>query len=76
MSHITPAQRYTIASMLKMSYNQSEIAKAIGKDKSVVSREIKRNSNEKNKAYCSDLADRKYKNRQKIKQRIYALPLK
>ena len=51
--------------MLKMSYKQSERAKVIGKDKSVVSREIKRNSNDKNKAYCSDLAERKYKKRQK-----------
>ncbi len=40
MSHITEEQRYTIASMLSQGYRQSEIAKVIDKDKSVVSREV------------------------------------
>ena len=67
MSHITQSQRYTISCMLKKGYKQSEIAEAIDKDKSVVFREIQRNSNAKSKRYCSDLADRKYRERQKDK---------
>lgn len=43
MSHITEEQRYTISVMLKQGFKQIEIARAIGKDKSVVSREIRRN---------------------------------
>mgnify|MGYP006089425455 CR=1 FL=1 len=67
MSHITQSQRYTISCMLKKGYKQSEIAEAIDKDKSVVFREIQRNSNAKSKRYCSELADRKYRERQKDK---------
>ena len=47
MSHLTKEQRYTISVMLKQGYNQSEIAKTIGKDKSVVSREIRRNKSKR-----------------------------
>jgi len=42
-SHLTPEQRYTIEMMLRIGKKQSEIAMVIDKDKSVVSREIKRN---------------------------------
>ncbi|NQY11354.1 MAG: helix-turn-helix domain-containing protein, partial [Flavobacteriales bacterium] len=37
--------------MLKEGYNQVQIAKAIGKNKSVVSRELKRNSDARNNVY-------------------------
>ncbi len=47
MSHLTSEQRYTISAMYKQKYKQIDIAKAIGKDKSVVSRELKRNRNNK-----------------------------
>ncbi|MFI3239333.1 MAG: IS30 family transposase [Bacteroidales bacterium] len=47
MKHLTREQRYTISVMLKQNYKQIEIARAIGKSKSVISREIKRNSNER-----------------------------
>ena len=43
-SHLTPEQRYTIEMMLRIGKKQSEIAMVIDKDKSVISREIKRNS--------------------------------
>ena len=45
MSQLTAQQRYTIAQLLKQGKTQKEIALTIEKDKSVVSREIKRNSN-------------------------------
>jgi IS30 family transposase len=69
MSHLTSEQRYTISSMLAQNYKQNQIALAIGKDKSVVSREIKRNSDQRNGFYKSDLANRKYKQRQEEKNR-------
>lgn len=43
MSHLTRKQRYTISAMLQQGYSRTSIAKAIGKDKSVVSRELRRN---------------------------------
>jgi len=67
MAHLTQEQRYTISSMLKAGYSQSEIAKTIGKDKSVVSRELKRNSDARSSEYRFDLAQRKANNRHKTK---------
>lgn len=48
MSHLTSEQRYTISAMLAQNHPQNQIALAIGKDKSVVSRELKRNSDQRN----------------------------
>jgi transposase, IS30 family len=73
MSHVTEQQRYTIAVMLQQNYKQIEIAKAIGKSKSVVSREIARNKDKRNGVYRSDLAQRKYIFRQKEKPRFHKL---
>ena len=55
MSHITNEQRYTIYSMLNLGCTQSLIAKTINKDKSVVSRELKRNSDGRSGEYRHDL---------------------
>lgn len=67
MSHLTLEQRYTIERMIQHGYKQIEIAKCIGKDKSVVSRELKRNCDKRNGNYTSDLAQRKYQARNKTK---------
>ena len=69
MGHITQSQRYTITCMLKQGYNKSQIAQTIGKDKSVVHREINRNSDGRNGEYRGDLAHRKYNLRQKEKKK-------
>ena len=69
MSHLTQSQRYTISSMLKQGYKQKEIALIIGKDKSVVSRELKRNSDNRSGIYKDELANRKYAKRQKEKHK-------
>ena len=55
--------------MLAQNHPQNQIALAIGKDKSVVSRELKRNSDQRNGIYKSDLANLKYKQRQEQKNR-------
>ena len=64
MSHITYTQRYTISVMLEQGYSQKDIARTIKKDKSVVSREIRRNRNPKTGRYtykdaCRRSAERK-----------------
>ena len=55
--------------MKEQGYSQNDIAKAINKDKSTVSRELRRNGDQRNGKYTSDLAQRKYIHRQKIKPR-------
>jgi len=64
MSHITYEQRYTISCMLKQGVSLESIGNIIGKDKSVISREIRRNKDERSGEYRHDLAQRKYKLRQ------------
>jgi IS30 family transposase len=53
--------------MLEQNISQTEIAKVIGKDKSVISRELKRNSDFRSGKYNYDLAHRKYTIRMKEK---------
>lgn len=67
MSHLTKEQRYTICTMLQKGYTQSEIALVIKKDKSVVSRELRRNADARSGQYRDDLAHRKYLKRQEYK---------
>lgn len=47
MSQLTSAQRYTISVMYKQGFAQKVIAETIKKDKPVVSRELKRNLNDR-----------------------------
>lgn len=67
MSHITKEQRYTIEVLLARGEKQNFIAKAIGKCKSVVSREISRNKDKRNGKYKADLAQRKTQERHSSK---------
>lgn len=47
MAQLTSEQRYTISVMYKQGHSQKVISEAIGKDKSVVSRELSRNRDER-----------------------------
>lgn len=67
MSHLTSSQRYTISSMLEAGHSRKAICLAIGKDKSVLSRELKRNSDQRSGKYRADLAERKCTHRHKTK---------
>jgi transposase, IS30 family len=69
MKHLTQEQRYTISVMKEKGYSQKDIAAAINKDKSTVSRELRRNCDQRSCKYTNDLAHRKYKLRQKTKPR-------
>ena len=70
MAHLTESQRYVLSSLLKQGKKQCEIAKIIEKDKSVVCREIKRNSDGRSGEYKDDLANRKYHQRQESKNKF------
>lgn len=73
MSHLTFEQRYTIATMYQNGKKKSEIATTIGKDKSVITREIKRNSDQRSGKYEADLAQRKCGKRHTNKAKKIAL---
>ena len=63
MSHLTESQRYTISVLKKQGYKQNKIAELIGKNKSVISNELKRNGDGRSGEYKADLAQRKYDKR-------------
>lgn len=67
MSHLTVPQRYTISQLLQQGNSQQYIAESIQRDKSVVSREIRRNVDRQTGVYRYDLAQQKYEKRQKEK---------
>ena len=67
MSQLTKAQRYTISVMRKQNFPMGEIAAAIGKHKSTISRELRRNCDGRSGQYDADLAQRKCERRQKGK---------
>ena len=75
MSHLTREQRYTIALVLAQNHPQNQIAIVTDKDKSVVNGELKRNSDQRNGTYKSDLANRKYRQRQEQKTGLLSLQI-
>lgn len=76
MSHLTYEQRYTISVMLQAGYTQASISEALGRSKSVISREIIRNRDGRSKKYIADLAQRKCDTRHKQKnKRIKLTPV-
>lgn len=63
MSHLSYEQRYTIEVLLCQGKKQGEIAEIISRSKSVVSREISRNCDQRSGAYKAKLAQSKYDKR-------------
>ena len=63
MGHLTLEQRYTIQVLREEKLSQQAIANRIGKDKSVVSREIRRTADKRTGTYKAELAQRKYTER-------------
>ena len=59
MSHITYEQSYTLSCMLNQGYNQTKIAAAKGRNKSVISREISRNKDQRSGLYKLGVAHKK-----------------
>jgi len=50
-TQLSCAQRYQMSALLKMGHNRTEIAAVIGKHKSTVSRELKRNKGQRGYGY-------------------------
>jgi IS30 family transposase len=67
MIHLTEEQRYTISVMNDNGNTQSKIATTIGKDKSTVSRELRRNCDKRSGEYRKVLAQRKCEDRHRDK---------
>ena len=63
MAHLTLEQRYEISGYLKAGFSRTQVAEKINRDKSVVSREIKRNCDGRSGQYRPDLAHKKTKAR-------------
>ena len=63
MAHLTLEQRYKIQTLREEGLSLKAIAEQVGKDKSVISRELLRNCDKRNGAYRADLAQRKYRER-------------
>ena len=69
MAHLTLEQRYKIEAYRNSGSSISEIAQFVDKDKSVISREIDRNSDQRSGTYRATLADKKAVNRHKTKHK-------
>lgn len=69
MSHLTLEQRYEIQTLYKLGKSQKDIALYLGRDKSVISRELRRNCDLRSGEYRADLAQRKYEKRHEQKPR-------
>ena len=67
MKFITSEERHTIAHLLSQNLSPAHIARQLGRHKSTITREIKRNADQRNGKYYYDLANRKAQNRQKNK---------
>lgn len=72
MAHLTITQRYEIGVLRSQGFSISSIARAIAKDKSVVSREIKRNADGRNGFYKAELAHYKTEQRHASKPKFIA----
>ena len=73
MSHLTLVQRYEISILNEQKLSKSDIAERIGKSKSTVYRELKRNSDGRNGQYKAALAQKKceFRHSTKNKERTF-----
>lgn len=69
MSHLTQEQRYIIDVLKNEGFSQTDIAKRIGKHKSVVCRELQRNCDKRNGSYRAGLAHRRCEKRHSDKKK-------
>lgn len=69
MSHLTQEQRYKIEVLNQQNYTQTAIGKILGRDKSVICRELVRNADLRSGTYKGDLAHRKTQKRHKEKRK-------
>lgn len=73
MAHLTKEQRYENSAYKKAGKMQKDIAELIGKSESCISKELRRNRDERNGEYKAELADKKCRKRHKKKPKIHKL---
>lgn len=73
MKHITSEERHTIAHLLGQNKSPAQIAKELQRSKSTITREIKRNSDQRSSEYRHELAQRKATERIKNKRKRNSL---
>ena len=72
MTHLTIEQRYEIATLRSQGFSMTKVGEFIGRDKSVISRELARNSDKRNQVYKAELAQSKADHRHREKpKKIY-----
>lgn len=69
MSHLTLSERYEISAFKKQGLNNSDIAKQVGRHKSTIGKELKRNADGRSKAYRPELAEKKAVSRKREKEK-------
>lgn len=72
MSQLSLSERYEIFAFKKQGICNSEIARTLGRDKSTISRELKRNADGRSKNYRPELAHRKAAHRHLQKNKYKA----
>jgi len=80
-THLSQTERIKLETYLSAGLSQSEIAKKMGRDKSTISREVRRNTNKRGigaKKYTAQKAHGKYKRRlkEKTKRRYFTKGMK
>jgi IS30 family transposase len=66
---LTPAERYMLAALRRQGLNQSEIARALGRHRSTVSRELRRNSTRADGRYRASTAQERTNGRRSRSRR-------
>ncbi len=69
MEHLKSEQRYEIEALLQKNHTQKEITEYLGKSEATISREIRRNCDQRSGKYRAELAMRKCADRHKNKRK-------
>ena len=72
-SHLNQSQRYALEAYLSVNKSRTEIAVLLEVSESTISRELKRNCDDRNNVYRAELAERKYQERIQNKAKICKL---
>ena len=78
MKYLTQQERYKISTLLDLGIKKNEIAQRLGRDRTTIYRELKRNSDQRNGHYTADLAQRKSdkRHKEKIKHIVFTKEMK
>ena len=68
-NHLNQSKRYALEAYLSVNKSRSEISALLEVSESTISRELKRNCDDRNKVYRAELAERKYQERIQKKPR-------